>query len=130
MNAIDCPPLFSLGLLILLSSSINTGWGRIVPGSMMLLWDNFGGSVNATQRLLFFEIASVNKLSSLVMIALAERSGAGMTSDSKIISFPRGGRKDPEKPGHPYEAASVSLCFGDLAVFPSCKTCFSFGARG
>lgn len=96
----------------------------------MLLWDSFGGSVKATQRQLFSEISSVNKLSSLVIIAFVESSGAGTTSDSGIISFPRGGRKDPVKPGQPYEAASVSLCFGALAVFPFCKTCFNFGARG
>jgi len=67
-------------------------------------------------------MSSVNKSSPLTIIALEEIFGEGTTSPDGIISFPSGGRKDPVKPGHPYEAASVSLTLGDLAVFPFCKT--------
>ena len=67
-------------------------------------------------------MSSTNKLSLLVITAFEGILGAGTTSPTGSISFPSGGRKDPVKPGHPYEEASVSLTLGDLAVFPSCKT--------
>ena len=71
----------------------------------------------------------MNKLSLLDMIAFDGSSGAGTTSSSETISFPSGGRKYPVKPGHPYEAASVSRCF-DFELFPFCRTFLNFGARG
>lgn len=130
IKAIDCPPRFNLGLQIRLSSSFSAGAGGLVPGSMMLLCDSFAGSLKATQKQSFAVISSVNKLSSLAIVVFEDISGAGTVSPIGIISFPRGGRKSPVKPGHPYEAASTSLCLGDFAVFPSCKTCWNFDARG
>jgi len=85
--------------------------------------------VKARQRQLFSEISSVNKLSSLDIVAFEERCGAGTTWLSAIISLLSGRRNDPVKPGHPYKAASVIRCF-DLGFFPFVKTCLNFGANG
>lgn len=60
MLAIVPPPLFNLGLLICLSSSVNIDFGRAAPLSITLLWLVIGGSVKAKHTASLGSIGSAN----------------------------------------------------------------------
>jgi hypothetical protein len=63
MLAIVPPPRLSLGRRIRLSSMVRWMGGGMAPGSTILLWDSFAGSVKATHIEALEWSASVNKLS-------------------------------------------------------------------
>ena len=92
----------------------------MAPGSEILLWESFSGSVKATHTESLAMIGSVKRLSWLENSTFVGAVGGStfVSSSNGCISLLKGGRTDPVKPGQPYAEASISRVFGDLAVLP------------
>ena len=102
MFAIVAPPL-KRGRRTRKSSAARLAGGENAPGSKILLWESFAGSVKATHKHSLEWMGSENKLSWLVNTTFDDADGAviGPSSSGGKISLLKGGLNEPVKPAQP-----------------------------
>jgi hypothetical protein len=91
------PPLFSLGLRIRLSSSVNIDGGKTTPRNISLLWLTIVGSVNAKQIASFGSTGLENKSDEREILLADAGSGTVLFSSNSHNSWLNGFRTNPKK---------------------------------
>ena len=97
MLAIVSPPLFSLGLRMRLSSSVNIDGGKTTPLNISLLWLAIAGSVKAKQIASFGSTALENKSDEREILLADLGSGTMLFSSNSSSSWLNGLRTSPKK---------------------------------